>query len=441
MDRQERIDQFEAEIRKWETEGHALADTLEKADRDPTDAERQQADTLVANIRSTRERINGMKSDRQFMERIEKLNPGGTAKPPVVTRPDVAADDPVLDAKRSVFEAVTRRGGVPFAGEPDAPRMHLGRMVRAIAFGNRKGLSDLEVRALSEGVDSAGGYTVPEVVASSFLDRLRPNLVTMRAGARTVPMTSDTLHIARLAQPGVTPLNWKVENAPITESAIALERVTFTAHTLPCLIKMSIELSEDSVNIDQIIDRELRAALAAELDRVALRGSGTAPEPKGIRFQTGVPLQGSGTDGAALTYDPILDAGFTVLGANVPAENVKVILNARGAKSLAKLKDTQQNYLTPPAAFTAWGPPLVTNAIPNNLTVGTSTDCSEVYVGDFSELLIGVRTTFRIEVSRQAGDATSSAFTNLQLWVRCYLRADVQVGHPDAFCVMTGVRP
>ena len=37
--------------------------------------------------------------------------------------------------------------------------------------------------------DSAGGYTVPEVLASRFIDRTRNAMVVMRAGAQTVPMT------------------------------------------------------------------------------------------------------------------------------------------------------------------------------------------------------------------------------------------------------------
>jgi HK97 family phage major capsid protein len=152
-------------------------------------------------------------------------------------------------------------------------------------------------------------------------------------------------------------------------------------------------------------------------------------------------MQSTGGAGAALNYDPILDAAFTVLGGNVPPENLKVIMNARSAKSLAKLKNAGLDYLVPPAAFTNWGQPLLTNAIPNNLVTGASTDTSEIYIGDFSELLIGIRTSFKLEVSRQAEDATSSAFSNLQVWVRAYLRADIQIGHPEAFVVILGVRP
>jgi HK97 family phage major capsid protein len=68
--------------------------------------------------------------------------------------------------------------------------------------------------------------------------------------------------------------------------------------------------------------------------------------------------------------------------------------------------------------------------------VGTSTDCSEAYVGDFRELLIGIRTAFKLEASRVAG----SAFENLQVYIRAYIRADIALAHPKLFTVVQGIR-
>ena len=58
---------------------------------------------------------------------------------------------------------------------------------------------------------------------------------------------------------------------------------------------------------------------------------------------------------------------------------------------------------------------------------------SDVFVADWTNLLIGMRTSFRMEVSRVSGDA----FENLQIHVRAYLRADVQLAHPEAFVVLS----
>lgn len=339
----------------------------------------------------------------------------------------------VLDRETRCFDVISRRN-VPYATENGAEKLSLGRMIRAASFGDRRGLSPLEMRVMSEGTDAAGGFTVPDIVGASFIDRVRNSLVTQRAGAQIVPMTSDTLNIARLAS-GPS-LAWKAENAAITAGDLTLERVQFTARTLPVMVKMSVELQEDSANIDQVIERELAAAFAVELDRVALRGSGTPPEPKGIRFQTGVTLQSMGTNGAAPTdYDPMIDALATVAGNNFDLANIAAIYNARTWSRFAKLKESTTDATLAPPPVVASMKTFITNAIPNNLTQGSSSVATDAYFGDFSNLLIGMRTSFRLEVSRHAGDA----FTNLQVWVRAYLRADIQLAHPEAFVAVVGI--
>ena len=172
---------------------------------------------------------------------------------------------------------------------------------------------------------------MPDVLGAGFIDRVRNRMVTMAAGAQTVPMGSDTLHIARVVQPGLYTAGsptysgaanaWKSENSPILESSLVLERVTFTARTLPMLVKLSVELSEDSTSIDQVIEREMSTALALELDRVALIGSGVVPEPKGIRNQTNV-IVTSLEGGATPTNSDSWSARSAACGAQLRAERV-----------------------------------------------------------------------------------------------------------------------
>ena len=72
-------------------------------------------------------------------------------------------------------------------------------------------------------------------------------------------------------------------------------------------MKISRELLEDSINIGDILTGALANALALELDRVALLGSGTAPEPRGIFNTSGILSQSQGDNGAALTgFGPLV---------------------------------------------------------------------------------------------------------------------------------------
>jgi hypothetical protein len=86
------------------------------------------------------------------------------------------------------------------------------------------------------------------------------------------------------------------------------------------------ELFEDSdpVAIGQVLRESFGGALATELDRVALKGSGTAPERRGIRNQTGVSMN---TTAAAASWAVVAERVGVLVGANVPVERIGVAVN------------------------------------------------------------------------------------------------------------------
>lgn len=307
--------------------------------------------------------------------------------------------------------------------------------VRAAVTGDWSGI-DPETRAMSIGTASAGGMLVPSPLSARVIDRARNAGRIFQAGATTIPMDENGLTIARVITDPTAA--WKNENAAITASDMVLDSVVFTARTLLALVKGSVELFEDAQGIDGVIENAMAQALALELDRAALRGSGTAPEPRGIRNQSGVTIQSTGANGLAAAWAAFSTALETVRTNN--GDPTAIIMAPRVAGSLDRLVDTTNQPLQPPPSVAAM-PKLVTAQLPVNLTTGTNTDTSDAYVGQFDELLIGVRTSLTIEVSRQASDATSSAFGNLQIFVRAYLRADVQLAQPSHFVVITGLRP
>jgi HK97 family phage major capsid protein len=104
----------------------------------------------------------------------------------------------------------------------------------------------------------------------------------------------------------------------------------------------------------------------------------------------------------------------------------------RTVTDFARLKEATTNaYLAPPPALLPW---LSTKQVPITLTVGTSTDCSEIYTADWSQLWIGIRTGFTLRfLTERFADNGQYAFL-------CSLRADVQLAQPSAFVVDTGVR-
>ena len=339
----------------------------------------------------------------------------------------------ILTPEMRMRDAV--RGTYPAEHE----NLSLGRFVRGFVTGNWEN-ADAERRAMAEGTIGAGGATVPTPLSANVIDAIRNQSVAFRAGAVSVPMTSAKLLMARLKTDPTAA--WTAENTTITASDGEFEQVTFTAQKLAALVKCSVELIEDSANASSVIENALAQVMALEVDRVALFGSGIAPEPKGLHTyaNTVVPEVLVGADGATITsFDKLSDGYFTAIGNNVMP--VAAIYGSRTAKQLDQFKEATTNAPLPAPASWAGLRKLVSNQVPANLVVGASgATTSPVLIGDFSGLAIGTRTNLVLEVSRTASDAASSAFASGQVFIRCYLRGDVQLLKPKAFCMVRGLK-
>lgn len=314
-------------------------------------------------------------------------------------------------------------------GAPEYPGLTAGGYLRAMVMGPK---TDVERRALSEGTDSAGGYAVPDILASTIIDRMRARATVFASGARTVPLQSDVQKIARLATDPTAA--WVSENAALTASDPTFEVLTFTPQALVSHVRASRQLLQDSVNIDAALENAFVESLAREIDRVALRGSGTPPEPRGLRTMTGVNEISMGVNGLQLTnHDKLLDARQLILDANGP-EPTSAIMATRTDTTIAKFKDTTNQPLDAPSALRHLVIRPTTQVLVNE-TQGTANNASTVYLGGFAELFIGIRSDLRIEVLKER------YADNLQYGFIAWMRADVQAAHAASFARIIGIIP
>jgi HK97 family phage major capsid protein len=322
------------------------------------------------------------------------------------------------------------RGDVDLEGE----RLSLGAIVQAFVSGDRRGVTDVERRAMSGGVDAAGGFLIPELLSAQIIDRARAQAVAFRAGAITAPMGSDTLHLARLATGNAA--NWKAEGDPVVDSDQVWQRITLTTKTLVVSTRLSRELFEDLSNeANEIIEREISQAIALKLDLAILEGSGTPPEPRGIANTTGVNSVSMGANGGMPTgWDPVVQAVFAALKQN-SAEGMAGVFHPRDLETLALLKDSTAQPLRRPAVIQDL-PLLSSTQIATNVAQGTSTDTSRAYIGDWSTVIVGVRPSlqirFRVLEERYAD--------NLQVGLLAWLRGDVVLAHPEHMTKLVGLR-
>ena len=210
--------------------------------------------------------------------------------------------------------------------------------------------------------------------------------------------------------------------------------VVFNPKTLAVIVTASRELVEDSLNLQQAITMSLSKSFASELDRVALIGAGSGSEPKGCSKFTGVGSVSMGTNGAAIAnYDPFVQALGTLRTANA-ADPSAVIMHPRTDQAVNLLKDSQNRPLERPEAI-ANLPFLVTSKLSITETQGSASTASRAIMGDFSELIVGVRHVVGIELLRE------KFADNYQYGFLCSLRADIAVAHAASFCNIVGIIP
>lgn len=316
-------------------------------------------------------------------------------------------------------------------GDPNKiAEVSLGQYLRSIVPGLGGPQTAAEKRALSEGTDTAGGFTVPDILLARIIDALRAQSRVIAAGAEIVQLQSDSTTIVRVTDGTAA---WRSEAGAVAESDMSFAAVTLTPQSLAILTKASVEVIEDSVNIERALQQSFAGGLAAELDRVALFGTGSAPEPRGIRNTTDVNEVSMGTNGApfAADYAEMQDLIQLILEDNAEMPDT-LIMAPREFIAIDKFTDTTtQPIRRPPSLEGKSFQP--TSNVTILETQGTSNAASTLYMGGFRNMIIGMRHNLRILVLKER------YADNLQIGFIAHLRADIALAQPKAFGRLIGI--
>lgn len=129
---------------------------------------------------------------------------------------------------------------------------------------------------LSEGVDANGGYLVPTEFEKFIVDTLKEENV-MRRLCKVI--TTDNERKIPVAATHSTAA-WTAENAAYTESNPTFAQKTIDAYKLTDLVKVSIELLDDSAfDLEEYIAREFAYAFGAAEEQAFCVGTGPACSP------------------------------------------------------------------------------------------------------------------------------------------------------------------
>jgi HK97 family phage major capsid protein len=352
-----------------------------------------------------------MAEAKNIEERVETIKSLG-ASAPVVT--------PTANAN-------PWKGGInvqrnPFNGSVDEKNQKayvFGQFARHLAGvkSASKWLSDNgHLKAQTEGTDTAGGYTVPNIVAADLI-WLREMYGVARRNSRIYPMSSDTLLVPSAT--ASTTVYYASEATAITASDITFGQVSLSAKKLAVLTIASKELGEDTViDLGASLARDMAYAIAKEEDNACFNGDGTSTYGSitGI-LQAVYGLSATKTSIASAVLGPVLTgasfanftlANFQAMVAKLPtyADNAKwymhkdLFFNGVADKLIAlggnAILDIQNAYTTAPTLF---GYPI---EWVQNMPKAPAATIPVAILGDLTKgVAFGDRRSMTIEVSDQ----------------------------------------
>jgi HK97 family phage major capsid protein len=316
-----------------------------------------------------------------------------------------------------------------------AEEFSIGRAVLASITGDRE-LARAELSAQQISSDPSGGFFLAPQIAGQFIDQARAQSVLVQAGAITLPLSTTETRVVKVTTDPTA--DWHQELEALNSTVVQLGAVTLRPRTLGAVVDLSQELVDDAPNAAPIVQQVLAAAVASQLDRALFRGIDDDHPFTGVLDDPNVNITDMGTNGAAPTdYDEIVDAVEDVWTAN-GEPNVRVE-HPRTTAQYAKLKEATTN-----APLMA--PDVVRNLrllrstqVPVDQTHGSANTATSMVVGNFTTawVILGMRSNFRIETSREAGDA----FENLGVKVRIWGRFDLVIGRPTHLARIEGIIP
>jgi HK97 family phage major capsid protein len=283
------------------------------------------------------------------------------------------------------------------------------------------------LKALTEGTDSAGGFTVPEILSNEILGYIQAQSVAIPDQQRVV-MTSDELRLPKLTN-GSTARWPATEAATITGADIAFGRTTISAKKVAALLTVSSELLEDSpAAVASIVAEQMGKDMALAID-AAIIGTGGTLATVGLGYTGSANNISCGT----LSWQALVSAGNAVVSDNHEQPDTMYINPA----NVLKLQLLTDSSARPIFNMETWGSPLLKEGVIGTVLgmkvkPTTQLTTSSIICGVSGKMgYYGVRRNMQF-------------FKDYQISTDAYiLQSNMRVGwnvkYGDAFCVLREV--
>ena len=240
---------------------------------------------------------------------------------------------------------------------------------------------------LSEGIDTDGGYLVPEEYDSRLIEGLEEENIFRRLGTTITTSGERKINIAG-SKPAAA---WIDEGEALTFGDAKFDQINLDAHKLHVAVKVTEELLYDNAfGLENYLIRQFSRALANAEEDAFLNGDGTG-KPLGIFAEEGGGEIGvTAASATEITADEIINLVYALK--RPYRKKAKFIMNDATIAALRKLKDENGQYLWQPSLQAGepdrlFGYEVMTSAYVPNIAAGKPV----IAFGDFSYYNIGDR--------------------------------------------------
>lgn len=334
--------------------------------------------------------------------------------------------------EREVSLDIGKRSGKQTAGIFMPTNVRFAARAADYSFGTGAGLS---------GASGGANIVATNLLSGSFIELLRNKARVLAMGAQMLSGLVGNIDIPR--QKAAGQVYWVGEGGVLSQTGAQFDKISMTPKSIGALSVITRQmLQQSSPDVEMLARADLLATIALGIDLAALSGTGSAYQPLGIANQPGIGSVIGGVNGGALTIDNLIDLETFVASNNADEGAMAYLTNAKAVGTLKKLKSTTGEYLwsNSPMGQRSGTPGEIngytvarTNQARSNLTKGTGTNLSEVYFGDWSQVLVGEWGVVEILPNPYAAGIYEAGGVEL----RVLQSLDIGIRHAQSFSVIS----
>ena len=300
-----------------------------------------------------------------------------------------------MERRDAMAAELAKPVSTPLTGQPQSStgEVKTGRASNAYRedFGRHLRGKQLLHNVLSAGVDANGGYLVPTEFETFIVDTLKEENV-MRRLCKVI--TTDNERKIPVAATHSTAA-WTAENAAYTESNPTFAQKTIDAYKLTDLIKVSIELLDDSAfDLEEYIAREFAYAFGAAEEQAFCVGTGTG-QPTGLFTANGGTVGITAASATAVTTDEVISLIYALKAPY--RKNAKFLMNDATVSALRKLKDNNGQPYFKEDEYKILGRPVIESDSMPIMAAGKK----PIIFGDLSGYTIKATKSVEVQVLRE----------------------------------------